>query len=62
MEGMVYVVGVVVCGGGTYVAIKMCKGQQMPYLPSVNDGAEAELIDRSSGRANVPITPDVTYT
>jgi len=62
LEGMVYVVGAVVCGGGTYVAVKFYKGQQVPYLPSVQDGSETELIDQSTGRANVPITPDVTYT
>ena len=62
LEGMVYVVGAVVCGGGTYVAVKFYKGQQVPYLPAVQDGSETELIDQSTGRANVPITPDVTYT
>jgi len=62
LEGMVYVVGAVVFGGGTYVAVKFYKGQTVPFVPNIQDGSTEDLIDQSTGRANVPITPDVTYT
>jgi len=59
LEGLVYLVGAVVCGGGTYFAVKFYKGQgQIAFSPLSTDDPDVEM----TGRANVPITPDVTFT
>lgn len=58
IEGMVYIVGAVVCGGGTYIAVKWYKGQNVPYIPT----PMAPETEMANTRSNVPITPDVHYT
>jgi hypothetical protein len=60
LEFIVYLIGVVVCGGGTYLALRWYKGESVPNL-NMN---QFELLaqDEPSGKANVPITPDVVYT
>jgi hypothetical protein len=59
LEGLVYLVGAVICGGGTYFAVKLYKGQgQVAFSPLSTEDPDVEM----TGRANVPITPDVTFT
>jgi hypothetical protein len=66
LEGMVYLVGAVLCGGGAYFAAQAYKGQggfmsQYQLAPSMDP--DFEMSGSNSGRASsVPITPDVTYT
>mmetsp|Transcript_20491 Transcript_20491/g.24263 ORF Transcript_20491/g.24263 Transcript_20491/m.24263 type:complete len:881 (+) Transcript_20491:59-2701(+) len=60
LEGMVYLVGAVICGGGTYLAVGFYKGQgdMIPYTLAPTQDPDIEM----TGRAAVPITPDVTFT
>jgi len=57
LEGMVYLVGALVCGAGTYMGVKWYKGQSVPYLPAPTSDVEMRRKD-----AAVPITPDVFHT
>uniref|UniRef100_A0A7S2SQB8 SbsA Ig-like domain-containing protein n=1 Tax=Rhizochromulina marina TaxID=1034831 RepID=A0A7S2SQB8_9STRA len=59
LEGLVYLIGAIICGGGTYFALKWYKGQEtIPY--HLAPTAEQELPKHPS--TQVPITPDVHYT
>jgi hypothetical protein len=60
LEGMVYLVGAVVCAGGSYFAAQMFKGNtDLPYQLAPTMDPDMEM---TSGRSAVPITPDVTFT
>merc|ERR1711988_451548 len=61
LEFVVYLIGVVVCGGGTYMALRWYKGESIPSL-SMNQFELLDQKDPNAGKANVPITPDVVYT
>lgn len=63
LEGLVYLVGAVLCGGGTYLAVNFYKGQGdlMPYTLAPTSDPDFEMTGQT-GRAAVPITPDVTFT
>jgi len=61
LEFVVYLIGVVVCGGGTYMALRWYKGESVPSL-SMNQFELLDQKDPNAGKANVPITPDVVYT
>jgi hypothetical protein len=57
----VYLIGVVVCGGGTYLALRWYKGESVPSLSQQG----FEMLEQKqplTGKANVPITPDVVFT
>jgi len=59
LEGLVYLVGALICGGGTYFAVKLYKGHDdIGFAPLSTEDPDVEM----TGRANVPITPDVTFT
>jgi len=59
LEGMVYLVGAVLCGGGTYFAVQFYKGNHaaIPYVLAPTHDPDLEMSSRG-GRAAVPITPD----
>ena len=60
LEGMVYLVGAVVCAGGSYFAAQIFKGNtDLPYQLAPTMDPDMEM---TSGRSAVPITPDVTFT
>jgi len=60
LEGMVYLVGAVICGGGTFLAIQAYnKGGLQHYQLAPTEDPEMEMSGRA---AKIPITPDVTYT
>jgi len=62
MQSVVYFVGIVFCTGGAFLGFKMYKTGAMPVAFPMADEPEVEMADRlltSTGKANVPITPDV---
>jgi len=62
LESLVYVVGALICGGGTYVALKWYKGQgDLPYVLAPTSDPSTEM-PRRGASSSVPITPDVHYT
>ena len=53
----------VICGGGAYLAAQAYKNEGgLPYTLAPTMDPDFEMNERSSGRASVPITPDVTFT
>lgn len=61
LEFIVYIIGVIVCGGGTYLAMRWYKGESVPTL-SAHGFEMLEQKEPLAGKADVPITPDVVYT
>jgi hypothetical protein len=67
LEGMVYLVGAVLCGGGAYFAAQAYKGEggvlaQYRLAPTMDPDFEMAGSNSGGRASNVPITPDVSYT
>jgi len=64
LEGMVYLVGAVLCGGGIYFAIQyyQSQGSGVYKLAPTMDPDYESAVDRKKRDEVFPITPDVTYT
>ena len=63
LEGVVVGIGCVMCAVGSWFAHKFYKGDKLPFELLAPPSAEDELeMAKSTGRAAVPITPDVAYT
>ena len=61
LEGIVYLIGALICGIGSWLGVHYYKGQSLPIsMPMARMDGEYEMGAR--GRANVPITPDVTHS
>ena len=56
-------VGALMCAIGSWFAHKFYKGEKLPFeLLAPPSAADEFEMAKSSGRANVPITPDVAYS
>ena len=61
LEGIVYLIGALICGVGSWLGVHYYKGQSLPIsLPTARQDGDYEMGGRGArGPANVPITPDV---
>ena len=62
LEGIVYLIGALICGVGSWLGVHYYKGQALPIrLPTARKDGDYEMGGRGGARgpANVPITPDV---
>jgi hypothetical protein len=62
MQAIVYFVGLVFCTGGAFLGFKMYNGEAPPMTFPMADEPDLEAkssLLTQSGRANVPVTPDV---
>jgi hypothetical protein len=65
MQSVVYFIGIIFCTGGAFVGYKMYSTGSAPLNFPMADEPELEMKGRlltSSGKANVPITPDVFHS
>jgi hypothetical protein len=63
MQSVVYFIGMVFCTGGAFVGYKMYTGQVSPMaFPMADEPGDTEMLLAKSGKADVPITPDVFHS
>jgi hypothetical protein len=63
MQAIVYFVGIVFCTGGCFIGFKMYQGEAPPMaFPMADEPDESKDRLIVSGRANVPVTPDVFHS
>lgn len=64
LEVLVYLVGLVVCSGGIYIAVQWYNNRPVPFIEEIVKAQEQddEEAFRKKKMSAIPITPDVTHT